>query len=1032
MTDSRPKARVSRRRKRPEREARPSAPALPTKLIRPLALDALPRPRLFRELDRLQHAAVTWLHAPAGAGKTQLLATYLQRRGQPALWYTLDVTDHDVSVFFHHAVSAAEQISRESIVTARFRPGSPTALRAFTRRLFETLFAALPRGACWVLDDFQEAASGPLWSTVFRELVAVIPPHVRVLVASRTAPPRALARFTIAGRLSLLGWQELRFDDDEVRQMLGDDGPATAALSARLQQQTRGWAVAVSLLAKAASATLLAPPGKPRTDAQPPTANALSSFFDFLACEVLEQLSEPARELLLSLCLFPTFSSAQAAAVSGRDDAEGVLEHLLRESLLIERYADGLFRIHDLFRDFLRERLRQTLPLQAQRDLSVRAAALLPGVDTFLPAAELLGGAENWQLLAELIQQSAPALAERGQIATLRVALERLPPAFREQPWLLYWQSVCCLGTPLAPGLAERAFAAFVASGDEQGVCLAWALVVQAVVLSGLDVRPLALWLPKIDDLPLSRVHPMIATRVTWAELFALCYSAPSAPRTLTAAQSAVALLRDFGKPDEQVLATCCMAMYVYCLLAQQATAYELRRVVLEYSSLFPNDPLLKLVSLQFDAMLESWVNLDLRGALGAVHQALDLGASCGIELLDGNLRLMGTSFALGLGNVTAARSLLKPWRASATRGPPLIAGPLAFCSAWEAFESDDVEGAERWMSESMRAAERIGMGFPVALSSAGMVVFAAARGDAAATERALAQLEMATRSTPVRATLMNQKLAQAYAALSFGHDARADLAAGLRLAAEEGLTPFLTFSRRMLERLLLAAIAYEIELVHVTKLIGACALEPDAEAWLLPAWPWPVRIRVLGRLSLSVEGREVSFGRKAPAMLLALLKLLAAQAEPISRARVLRALWPGYAEAAPRGTLDTALYRLRKLLHVEGAIEQHGENLKLSSSLCWTDTRALSLVCERLAALKSSTTGAAIGELERCERCLFDVYRGPFAADDELRVFVRAREQLRRRWDKALTDLGALWQAAGRPERQRALIAAASERDAP
>jgi ATP/maltotriose-dependent transcriptional regulator MalT len=1030
MTRSRRTARVSKKRTRTEQSASRATGALPAKLIPPLALDALPRPRLFGELDRRAKAAVTWLHGPAGAGKTLLLATYLRSREQPTIWYSLDLTDHDVSGFFHHALRAAQQIALCPIAAAPFRMGSQTALRAFTRRLFETLFAALPPGACWVLDDFQDAASSSLWSIVFCELLAVVPPHVRVLVASRTAPPRALARFTVAGRLSVLGWQELRFDEDEVRQMLGGDAAASERESADIQQQTQGWAVAVSLLARANPVSSLPVTRPAGGSMQPPAATELNSFFDFLAAEVFEQLTEAARTLLLSLCLFPSFTHAQAVAMSRDDDVARVFEDLLRESLLIERYATGLFRIHDLFRHFLREHMRRSLPIQAQHDLFVRAALLLEGADTFQPATELLSVAQNWQLLAERIQRTAPALAERGQMATLRAALEGLPHEFREQPWLLYWSSVCCLGSVEAAPLAERAFRAFEARAENDGVCLSWALLVQAIVLSGRDMRPLAAWLPKMIELPLQRVNPMIATRVAWAELFVRCYSAPADTRTAEAASRAVSLLSGIGKPDEQVLATCCMAMYVYCLLAQEATAYELRRVVLEYSRLFPDDPLLKLVSLQFDAMLKSWVNLDLLSALAAVHQALELGSSCGIELLDGNLRLLGTSLALGRGDVAAARSLLGPWRASARGGPALAAGPLAFCCAWEAFESDDVNGAERWMAESLRAAERLGMGFPVALSIASMVVFAATRGDEAATKGALEQLELATRRTPVRVTLMNQKLAQAYAALSFGQDARTPLVEGLRLAAEEGLTPILTFSRRMLGRLLVAAIEHEIEVVHVSRLIAACGIEPDAEAWMLPAWPWPIRIRVLGRVSLSVGGREVRFGRKPPAMLLALLKLLAAQTEPISRARVLRALWPGYVDAAPRGTLDTALYRLRKLLSVEAAIEQHGDNIQLSKSLCWTDTRALSLLCERLATLRRGDTRVTVDELERCERILFDVYRGPFAVDDELRAFVRARDQLRRLGQKALTDLGVLWLAAGRPERQRALSAAAAERE--
>src|SRR5687768_5113598 len=74
-----------------KRKERRAARHLPAKLIAPQAEDAIPRARLFRVLDRLtRKQKVVWIHAPAGAGKTTLAASYLAAGGIPALWYEVD------------------------------------------------------------------------------------------------------------------------------------------------------------------------------------------------------------------------------------------------------------------------------------------------------------------------------------------------------------------------------------------------------------------------------------------------------------------------------------------------------------------------------------------------------------------------------------------------------------------------------------------------------------------------------------------------------------------------------------------------------------------------------------------------------------------------------------------------------------------------------------------------------------------------------------------------------------------------------
>src|SRR5581483_7292554 len=64
--------------------------------------DALPRERLFARLDTLCVRPLLWIEAPAGAGKTTLVASYVEARKLPVLWYEIDSGDCDAGSFFHH------------------------------------------------------------------------------------------------------------------------------------------------------------------------------------------------------------------------------------------------------------------------------------------------------------------------------------------------------------------------------------------------------------------------------------------------------------------------------------------------------------------------------------------------------------------------------------------------------------------------------------------------------------------------------------------------------------------------------------------------------------------------------------------------------------------------------------------------------------------------------------------------------------------------------------------------------------------
>ena len=112
-----------------------------TKIIQPRVSGILERKRLFKSLDDCRKQPVTWVSGPGGSGKTTLVASYLDARRLPCLWYAVDAGDSDIASFFYYMGLAAKEAAPRylkpmPLLTPEYLLGIPV----FTQRYFEELF----------------------------------------------------------------------------------------------------------------------------------------------------------------------------------------------------------------------------------------------------------------------------------------------------------------------------------------------------------------------------------------------------------------------------------------------------------------------------------------------------------------------------------------------------------------------------------------------------------------------------------------------------------------------------------------------------------------------------------------------------------------------------------------------------------------------------------------------------------------------------------------------------------------------------
>jgi LuxR family transcriptional regulator, maltose regulon positive regulatory protein len=398
---------------------------LGTKLAVPLPRwRPVPRPRLLDLLDAGTQGPLTLLAAPAGAGKTVLLATWVAtgRPPGPVAWVTVDPGDDDPVRFWAHVLAALRDAGAAAPdgTLAGLDPSHGVDERFLV--LLVNGLAELAQPVVLVLDDLHEA-SGAALATGLRFLLRHAPSQLRVVVATRVDPALSLHRLRVVGQLTEVRAAALAFTPAEAGELLaglGVDLPDGELRS--LWQRTEGWAAGLRL----AAMSLHGHPDPGRLVAE--FAGDDRAVAGYLVEEVLARQPAEVQEFLLRTCIAEQLCGGLADALAGRSDGERMLARLERD----HAFTTGLgpsrtwYRYHPLFAELLRAELRHGQPAEVP-ELHRRAAAWHAANGLVAEAVRhaLAGG--DVDAAAALLTAHWLAMVVDGRAATLRDLLGRLP-----------------------------------------------------------------------------------------------------------------------------------------------------------------------------------------------------------------------------------------------------------------------------------------------------------------------------------------------------------------------------------------------------------------------------------------------------------------------------------------------------------------------------------------------------------------------------------------------------------------------------
>ena len=385
------------------------------------------------------------LSAPAGFGKTTLLAAWAAACGRPVAWLSLDEGDSDPAVFLTGLVLALQTAAPGlgAAALAGLRAAQPPPAEATLTGLLNDI-VALPAPLVLVLDDYHRIDSEPIDRAV-AFVLDHLPSPLHLLIATREDPALPLARLRARGQLTELRAADLRFTPAEAAEFLNQtmglnlSDADIAALDAR----TEGWIAGLQLAALSM---------RGRAD----VASFVRAFagshrfvLDYLVEEVLQNQPDPVRDFLLQTAVLDRLCAPLVDAVTGRAGGAVMLATLERGNLFLAPLDDQRqwYRYHHLFADVLRARLRGAHP-ERVADLHRRAGAWHERHGFPADAIHHTLAAGDFDRAAALIERAWPA-AEQGDISPALWLgwVGALPDAsVQARPALCVWHAFALLG----------------------------------------------------------------------------------------------------------------------------------------------------------------------------------------------------------------------------------------------------------------------------------------------------------------------------------------------------------------------------------------------------------------------------------------------------------------------------------------------------------------------------------------------------------------------------------------------------------
>ena len=321
----------------------------------------MPRAALVARVDEVLAAKVTLLQAPAGYGKTTVLAQWQEEilsRGARVAWLSLDDHDQDLFQFLTYLVESLK------VSGARTNAGIALSETSYSgsppRALIEAVITELKkcRGLLVLMLDDLHRAMGREVGEVINRMLAALPENVRLVLSTREYPKElSLADLRMHDNLAVFDQPSLKFDEGEIKSYLGAivESDADDQWAKDLLAKTEGWPIALKAVRQWINE------GATMVDTLADISGKSADLSDYFFEQVFDTLEPEYRDFLLSTSILERVNGDLANVLCGIENAWEILENLEQKDLFVHSLdrERTWYRYHRLFSEFLQERQRR-------------------------------------------------------------------------------------------------------------------------------------------------------------------------------------------------------------------------------------------------------------------------------------------------------------------------------------------------------------------------------------------------------------------------------------------------------------------------------------------------------------------------------------------------------------------------------------------------------------------------------------------------------------------------------------------------
>jgi LuxR family transcriptional regulator, maltose regulon positive regulatory protein len=428
---------------------------LRTKLLPPRpAPQLLSRPRLTDRLLANLGYPLTLVTANAGSGKTTLVADFLRTHERQFVWYQLDHTDADPAIFLGYLGFGIQKLvpafgkalfSYLQETTGESAQHPERAVDVFLNEVLEHVEQQL----ILVLDDYHHLGADTAVHVVMDRLLAYLPDVLHVVIVSREVPPLALGRLRTHSPLATIDRGDLLFTDEETRELFRRvfDLELTPEQLAEYRERTHGWITALQLVRQVAQRSVIrSREGQPDVpDLVEVLRQSERDIFDYFAEEVFSDEPSDVQNLLLKVSLLDRLELDICAALYPDLNSSRLLPNLVRRNVFITVASDRRgeeYRLHPLFQNFLRRRLRSEIGRAGVSAEHQRCAAYFSARLSWEQAVRHLLAAEDFDGAAKVIAEKGSEWISSGALGSLASLTDSLPqPSVEAHPRALAYRA---------------------------------------------------------------------------------------------------------------------------------------------------------------------------------------------------------------------------------------------------------------------------------------------------------------------------------------------------------------------------------------------------------------------------------------------------------------------------------------------------------------------------------------------------------------------------------------------------------------